>query len=331
MSHALVCDKPGELSFHVTQKPKPVPGPKDLLVKVHNIALNPIDWKVVKYGIFVNQWPAVLGCDYSGTVEAVGAEVKHFKAGDAVWGFKDFIAVKEGCFQEYVTAPEEFTGKKPSNISFEQAATLGVGALTAFLSVVMSQGFTLPLKNQAHGKFLLVWGGATSVGAIAIQIGKLLGFHVIATCSAATAEYVKSLGAEFIVDYRDPEALTKIRAIGMDNLNHAVDTVSAETAQLCVDALSPLHPGIVSTIAGAPKNNRDNVKVAQVILLNATISAEYGPFVKQAIAELGARLESKEIVPNKVQKQEGGLSGIEAGLKLMVENKVSAAKLVVSL
>jgi len=134
----------------------------------------------------------VPGTDIAGTVEAVGEEVAQFRPGDEVFGSY------KGAFAEYASFPEEALARKPSNLTFEQASTLGVSALTA-LQALRDHGKVQP------GQKVLIVGASGGVGTFAVQIAKELGAEVTGVCSTRNAEMVRSIGADHIVDYTEED------------------------------------------------------------------------------------------------------------------------------
>jgi zinc-binding alcohol dehydrogenase family protein len=176
--------------FEAVELPKPSPGPRDLLVKVEAISVNPVDTKQRKQAAE----PKILGWDAAGTVEAVGREVTLFKPGDAVYYAGD--VTRPGCNSEFHLADERIVGRKPRTLDFAQAAAIPLTAITAW------ESFFDRMKVQA-GKRMLIISGAGGVGSIGIQLAKVAGLHVIATASRPeTAAWVKELGADQVVDHR---------------------------------------------------------------------------------------------------------------------------------
>lgn len=176
---------------------KPTPADDQVLVRVRATAVNPLDWHYMRGEPYIMRLdgslrkPNVtrLGADFSGTVEAVGKNVKEFKPGDEVFGGKF------GAFAEYVTVAE--TGslvKKPENVSFEQAGGVNVGAMTA-LQALRNKG-----KLQA-GEKVLINGASGGVGTFAVQIAKSMGANVTGVSSGRNVELVRSLGADHAIDY----------------------------------------------------------------------------------------------------------------------------------
>jgi NADPH:quinone reductase-like Zn-dependent oxidoreductase len=175
---------------------KPIPGDDEVLIKVCAAALNPLDWHFVRgspYGIrfmtgLRQPKDMRLGMDVAGRVEAVGKNVKDFKAGDDVFGGC------RGAFAEYVCTGEAVLALKPANVTFEQAGCAPVAAFTAF------QG----LRDKGHvqaGQKILINGASGGVGTFAVQIGRWLGAEVTGVCSTRNVEMVRSLGADHVIDY----------------------------------------------------------------------------------------------------------------------------------
>jgi NADPH:quinone reductase-like Zn-dependent oxidoreductase len=176
---------------------KPVPADDEVLVKVHAAAINPADWHGMRGKPYVMRLAAGIGkpddvrqgIDYAGTVEAVGKSVTRFKPGDEVFGGRG------GALAEYVTVRESRAiVPKPANVTFEQAASVGVAAVTAL------QG----LRDAGHvqaGHKVLINGASGGVGTFSVQIAKLLGAEVTGVCSTRNVELVRSLGADHVVDY----------------------------------------------------------------------------------------------------------------------------------
>jgi NADPH:quinone reductase-like Zn-dependent oxidoreductase len=175
---------------------KPIPGDDEVLIQVCAAALNPLDWHFVRgspYGIrfmtgLRKPRDQRLGMDVAGRVDAVGKNIKEFKAGDDVFG------ACRGAFADYVCTAEAALALKPANVTFEQAGCVPVAAFTAL------QG----LRDKGHvqlGQKLLINGASGGVGTFAVQIGHWLGAEVTGVCSTRNVEMVRSLGAHHVIDY----------------------------------------------------------------------------------------------------------------------------------
>jgi len=172
--------------------PDPKPGPGEVLVDIVAASVNGADWKVRTGGYGALKFPYVLGRDFSGTVSAVGEGVTDFKVGDDV--FAVLPAGQEGAYAEKIAVKAAVVAKKPAGLSHVNAAALALTGLTAQNSVED----TLKLKR---GETILIQGGAGGVAGYGIQLAKHIGAKVISTTSTANVDYVRSLGADQVIDY----------------------------------------------------------------------------------------------------------------------------------
>ena len=173
------------------------PGPRDLLVAVRAISVNPVDTKV-RASLGKLAQPRVLGWDAAGVVDAVGSEVTLFKPGDEVYYAGDIT--RPGSNQQLQLVDERIVGRKPRKLDFAQAAALPLTAITAYEALFARLGFEV--SKPGAGATLLIIGGAGGVGSIAIQLAKLAGLHVIASASRKETEaWVRELGAGHTVDH----------------------------------------------------------------------------------------------------------------------------------
>lgn len=175
---------------------KPRPKPREVLVRVHAASVNPIDWKIRTGGqrnIIRYRLPWILGLDCSGVVEAVGAKVTRFEPGDEIWSSPRHS--RPGTYADYTCIDEREVALKPTNISHVEAASMPLVALTAY-QCLLEKGCL------ESGQRVLVHAGSGGVGSFAIQLAKMVGAHVITTCSAKNEAYVRGLGADEVVDYR---------------------------------------------------------------------------------------------------------------------------------
>lgn len=185
------CRQINELT--ITDVPTPQPGPQEVLIKVHAVGLNPVDYKIVESGITDWTFPHVLGLDVAGEIVAVGNEVTGYQIGDRVSGHGNLH--QNGCFAEYVTALSYQLAKLPANVSYEEAAALLCGALTAYTAINRK-------PNLSHIHTVLVHGGAGSVGSLAIQFAQLHHLKVLTTVSTAKINFVQQLHPDGIIDYQ---------------------------------------------------------------------------------------------------------------------------------
>lgn len=216
----------------------------EVLVENYATSVNPIDWNArlghLK-GMFPWKFPIVLGWDTAGVITQVGAKVTNFKVGDKVFARPDiYTDGKKGTYAEYVAVKEDKLALKPDEITFEEAAAVPLAGLTA-LQVIVDR---LRVKK---GDKVLIQGGAGGVGLFAIQIAKHLGAYVATTASKKNHEFLKSLGADEVIDYHE----TKIDAV-LNNYDAVFDTVNAID-----DGLAILKEnGRLVTIAGKPSEEQ---------------------------------------------------------------------------
>ena len=198
MKAILRCDYGTADVLRVAQVDTPVPGDEEVLVKVHAAAINPLDWHEMRGSPYVMRLGSGLrrpkdlrlGVDYAGTVEAVGARVTGFKPGDAVFGGRS------GALAQYLVARQDrAVALKPANVSFEQAAGVGVAGTTA-LQALRDAG------RLKAGDKVLINGASGGVGTFAVQIAKSMGAEVTGVSSARNHELVRSLGADHVIDYK---------------------------------------------------------------------------------------------------------------------------------
>ena len=193
--------------------PSPVATGRDLLVRVHAIAVNPVDTKVRKPKDKVEATPKILGWDAAGEVVEAGPDCTLFKPGDKVFYAGDIT--RSGCNAEYQLMDERIVGHMPQRLNYEQAAALPLTALTAWEALFDRLGIALDIA-QNRNKSLLIIGGAGGVGSIAIQLAnKLAGLTVVATASRPeTVQWVQELGAQHVINHKH-DLVTQMHEIGI--------------------------------------------------------------------------------------------------------------------
>jgi len=197
-----------------TDLPEPTPGPHDLRVRVEALAVNPVDTKV-RAGIDPAGPGQVLGWDAAGVVEAVGTEVRRFLVGDQVMFSGDMS--RAGCNAEVVLVDERLAGRKPTRLTWAEAAAVPLTGLTAWEALIDRLGLD-PLGGDRN-RSLLILGGAGGVGSIAIQLALWAGREVIASASRPeSAAWVRELGADHVVDHHQPLA-PQLAALGFEQVD----------------------------------------------------------------------------------------------------------------
>jgi len=223
----------------VTDIAVPIMGPTDLLVRVHAASVNPLDTKtrdgklkaLLKY-----RFPLVLGNDLSGVVADVGAQVTRFKKGDAVYARLDKDRI--GAFADYAVVREGAAALKPANVTFEEAASLPLVALTAWQALV-------EIGKLRANQRVLIHAGSGGVGSVAIQLARHLGATVLTTVGQRNVELVKRLGAHVAIDYRS----VRFEDVSKD-CDVVLDSAGGETLVRCFKCVKP--GGVVVSIGSTP-------------------------------------------------------------------------------
>jgi NADPH:quinone reductase-like Zn-dependent oxidoreductase len=271
---------------------KPTAADNEVLVKVHAASVNPLDWHDMEGTPYIVRLDdgfgkpenPRLGVDFAGTVEVVGKSVKRFKPGDEVFGGRS------GAFAEYVTVREErAVALKPSNVSFEQAASVPIAGITALQA--------LRDKGQIHaGQKVLINGASGGVGTFAVQIAKAYGADVTGVCSTRNVALVRSIGADHVIDYTR-EDFTK----GAQHYDLIVDNVATHSLREYKRVLNP--KGIYVMIGSTTIGNWFAWLATPIegLMLSPFVSQKFGMFVaelnKEDLATLGDLMQSGKVTP----------------------------------
>ena len=205
--------------------PKPMPGARDLLVKVAAVAVNPVDWKVRTKFPLPEGETRILGWDACGTVEAVGQQARRFKPGDQVYYAGSLV--RPGSNAEYQAVDERIVGRKPKSLTVAEAAALPLTTITAWELLLDRLGVA---QGGGKGQSLLIIGGAGGVGSILIQLARqLTGLTVITTASRPeTTEWCRTLGAHQVIDHRNPLG-DQLKAAGSAQVDFIAALTETET------------------------------------------------------------------------------------------------------
>lgn len=201
----------------VVDLPRPTPRTNEILVRVEAASVNPTDWKHRANGGFLGQPPFVLGWDLSGVVEEVGIGVARFSPGDEVFGMLSY-PFGHGSHAEYVAAPAAWFAPKPASLDHVQSAALPLVSLTAWQALVEN-------ADLQPGQRVLIHAAAGGVGHVAVQIAKARGAHVIGTASSAKHDFLRELGADELIDYRETDF-----AEAAGDVDVVFDTIGGETS-----------------------------------------------------------------------------------------------------
>jgi NADPH:quinone reductase-like Zn-dependent oxidoreductase len=228
----------------IRELPKPEPGPDEVLVRVHAASVNIADW----YAVTGRPWVARattglrrpketrIGVDYAGVVETVGSDVGQFRPGDEVFGGRT------GACAEYVVAKaDRAIATKPENVTFEEAAAVGIAATTA-LQAIRDQG------QLESGQRVLVHGASGGVGTYAVQIAKALGGEVTAVCGPRGVDIARTLGADVVVDYTQEDVTRDDRRFDL-----AIDVAGTRSFRQLRRVLAP---DATVVVVGGKRANR---------------------------------------------------------------------------
>ncbi|PKY03429.1 GroES-like protein [Aspergillus campestris IBT 28561] len=324
----------------VSDRPLPTLRDDYILVKTEAVALNPTDWKHIA---FLAAPGCLVGCDYAGVVQEVGKAVqKPFRRGDRIAGVAhggNVVQHEDGAFAEYIVVKGDVQMHIPETLSFQEAAALGVGIVTVGQGLYQSLKLALPTAPRETPEPLLIYGGSTATGTLAIQFAKLSGYRVLTTCSPHNFGLVQGLGADAVYDYHDPTSAAAIRAATGDRLQLVFDTIAIEdSAKYCDTAIST-QGGEYSALLPVSVE-RENVNSRWTV--GYTIMGEdfmFGPdfwaarpedkaFAEEFWTIAEPLLAAGIIKPHPIEVKPGGLQGVLDGLQLLQADKVSGKKLV---
>ncbi len=253
--------------------PRPVPGMSEILVAVRAAGVNPTDWGNRAQPKTIDRLPLVLGWDVSGVVESVGLRVTIFKPGDEVFGmlpYPDGV----GSHAEYVTGPARAFVHKPAGVDHVQAGALPLAALTAYQALVDTAGVQ-------PGQRVLIHAAAGGVGHLAVQIAKAKGAHVIGTASADKHEFLASLGADELIDYRSTDFTRAVSDVDV-----VLDPISFDQAGRA-RSLSVLRPGgTLVTLLPVPVSPEELAAIAASGIRFESLLVEADRAGMQAVAAL---------------------------------------------
>lgn len=236
--------------LELREVPRPFLRANDVLIEVHAASVNPVDWKIraghlremIHYDL-----PVIPGWDAAGVVVDAGPEVERFKKGDAVFSRTDIA--RNGTYAEYVAVDEKYVALKPSVLSYEEAASIPLVGLTAWQALVDYAGIK-------KGDRVLIHAGAGGVGAFGIQLAKDFCCYVTTTCSTPNVEFVRSLGADHVIDYTKSDFSTELQ-----DFDVVFDTVGGEIYKKSFKVLKRQQGVIVSILEQPDHDLADRARV----------------------------------------------------------------------
>lgn len=236
---AFLIDRYGKHSGRIGEVPAPEVADHDVLVRVHAASVNLLDSKIRKGEfklILPYSFPLALGHDVAGVVMRVGSRVQHFKAGDEVYARAPDGHI--GTFAEQIAVNENALALKPANLNMEHAAALPLVALTAWQALVETAG----LKK---GQKVFIQAGSGGVGTLAIQLAKHLGAFVATSTSTPNVPWVKALGADVVIDYKQQDFSSVLQ-----DYDVVLNSLGADELEKSLKILKP--GGQLISISGPP-------------------------------------------------------------------------------
>ncbi|KAL1966312.1 hypothetical protein VTN77DRAFT_4665 [Rasamsonia byssochlamydoides] len=337
IQRAIIADSNGSLTLS-NNAPVPALQGDMILVKTAAVALNPVDAKMTGKRATPG---AVSGFDFAGVVVALGVKESNsrFKIGDRVCGAvtgQNPLDLTEGSFAEYIGARVHATLKIPDHMSFEDAATLGVGIGTVGLALFRS-------LNPAPRATVLVHGASSATGTLAIQILRHFGHIPIGTCSPRNFDLVQSRGAENVFDYNIDNCAADIKIYTKNSLRYVLDCVSNPDSLTFCHSCIGRRGGFYTALEPYPEalHTRQTVKADWVLQLEV-LGKKIGwpqPFAREVSTEtkewaeswfqtVQGLLDAGKLQVHPVKVMPGGFDRILEGLDLVREKKVSGQKLV---
>ncbi|KAF7872261.1 hypothetical protein EAF04_003185 [Stromatinia cepivora] len=319
---------------------KPVPGKHQILVKSLVTGINPLDNLMRTTGLLIPSYPIVLGCDASGVVVETGPEVTKFRVGDGVFGCARTGAVAHGTFQEFHLMDEKLAFKRPERVSTEEAATIGVGLLTAAICLDEGNDIMYPASRENQPEWFIVLGGASTVGQYGIKLAKLSGYQVLASCSQSSVEIAKSAGADATFDYKQSteNQLSEIESITSGDFAGILDASAASSA-VALAALKTKSTAKTQKKTFSTTNDWDTIEEQKDISIYHVHLGQIGKYgeptgdaVNRAVEKLIPRLESllwKGLLePNDGEIVATGFAGVSFGVDLLTKNGIGKKVLV---
>ncbi|KAH8896089.1 GroES-like protein [Thozetella sp. PMI_491] len=331
----------------IKERDVPTPGPGELLIKNHAIAINPVDWKRQAWGYAVSSYPVVLGSDISGVIVSVGPSVTGFAEGDRIIAFAHAFVSGDnshGAYQNYTIVRAIQVTKLPSSMGFEEGAVLPLAAATSTMSLVHVLGLPRPTLEEPTSSSntsatILIWGGASSCGSLAIQLARLAGLTIFTTASKQHHDYLRSLGAAVVVDYHSPTAVKDLVTAAEQSgrpIAYALDTVaSADTIAATLDVLEQSkgteEPKFASLLP-APEDLVTSSAINPIFVPAELILTDKQDLCAWLFNDLLTNgLERKAIVPTpKVRIAGYGIESLQQAMNTLKDG-VSGEKLVVKL
>lgn len=214
--------------LNIQEREKPEVGEGEVLVKIKAVGINPVDVKLSKgylKDMIPYEFPVVLGWDMAGVVEECGHSARSFRVGEEVYAYARRPKLKDGTLAEYIVLPESYLAKKPVNISFEEASGIPLAGLTAYQSI-------FDVGQLGMNDTILIMGASGGVGTFAVQLAKYKGSNIIAVASQKNHAYLKELGADHCIDYKEQDVASEVKKIVADGADLVFDAVGGDATKI---------------------------------------------------------------------------------------------------
>lgn len=259
---AVIIEAYGDIEqFKLTDLPEPKITEVEVLIEVHAVAINPIDWKIragYLQDVLPFDMPIIFGWDISGIVKRIGEQVTDFHIGDKVLARADLK--KPGGFAELIAVDEAQLVKKPDGVSFEEAAAIPLAGMTAWQML-------FDKVNLTSGETVLIHGGAGGIGCFAVQLAKLKGAEVITTGSARNRDFLYALGADTFIDYHKENFQTMVH-----DVDAVLDVIGGEVLKNSYLVLKP--GGRIVSVAERPDQEEAMERGISASYLNSKIKVQ---------------------------------------------------------
>lgn len=264
----------GPDELHLADVPTPQPAAGEALVRVAYASVNPADWKCREGWLapfFDCRFPFIVGFDAAGVVAALGEGVTEVAVGDRVVTASNQGKGMWGSYAEYTISDVDRVVGLPDTVGFAAAAAIPTAGMTAWQAV-------FDVANTRAGQRVLVHGGAGGCGSFAIQLACMAGARVATTCSASNIDYVKSLGAELAIDYRNEDVTAAVKRFAPQGLDLVIDTVGQGTLLQSIELVR--RGGVVAPI-GTLIANEPQPDVARAAANGVTVVPTMSTFPNQ--------------------------------------------------
>lgn len=253
--------------------PEPQPGPGEIRIRIIAAGVNPMDWKIRSGYIRELPLPIIMGLDVAGIVETVGQGETSFQPGDEVFAK---VSIGQGGYAEYTVVSSTQVAQKPRSIGFIESAAIPTAGLAAWQSL-------FDIAGLESGQSVLIHGAAGGVGTFAVQFARWKGAYVIGTASSKNAEFLKSIGSDEVIDYRN-QRFEEI----VNNLDVVLDTIGGDTFERSWGVLKP-GGFLVSTVASIPEGAPQRYGVRAKTLMTQADGRE--------LAQIAAIIDEQKIKP----------------------------------